>query len=539
MTDAGAILRVRSIAHTSTGGPDARRREGGILKRAPGVSLAVFEVTDTDLAGRIGRLSVGGRKIETPAFLPVVHPLKQQVPVSVISGMGFGAVITNAYITMARHPEGVDIHSLIGFDGVIMTDSGGYQVLEYGSVKAEPVQMAEYQAKIGSDIAVILDEPTGYPASRRHAESTVENTLRAARDSLPVISKKPPLWAGPVQGGTHQDLVRRSARSIAAMPFDLFAIGSPVELMNGYRFREVSSLVSAAKGALPPDRPVHLFGAGHPFMIPLAVALGCDMFDSASYILFAKEGRYMTSEGVRHLADMQELPCGCRACSSTDASALKEMPPGERTVKLAVHNLSVMRDELVTTREALREGRLWDHLTYRLRSHPSLTGSVPESMLELMEQGTGIDKPRALFLYDEADLAGPEVRRHRERVMARHSKWHERLRLVVPGDGWDGAFMMAQSLVREADKDGLDVAFFHPFFSVVPAALVPVYPLSQNGFPAVVGRGVLRDSVSFLSSFVKKQGYSGVQVVCREGGEAAARLILRSLAARRIPVSRA
>ncbi len=80
------------------------------------------------------------------------------------------------------------------------------------------------------------------------------------------------------------------------MGFQFFAIGSPVELMESYNFSISAQLIKTTKLSIP-DKPIHLFGAGHPLTIPLAVALGCDTFDSASYILYAKDNRYMYSHG--------------------------------------------------------------------------------------------------------------------------------------------------------------------------------------------------------------------------------------------------
>src|SRR2546426_8759452 len=94
-----------------------------------------FEVTETDLGGRVGRLTVGGRRATTPCLLPVVHPVHQIIPASELRSMGFEAVMTNSLILYKRErDEGKarGIRSILGFDGLVMTDSGGYQVLEYG-----------------------------------------------------------------------------------------------------------------------------------------------------------------------------------------------------------------------------------------------------------------------------------------------------------------------------------------------------------------------------------------------------------------------
>ena len=101
-------------------------------------SINLFEILKSDLAGRIGVIHTNHGKIETPAYVPVIHPVKQTIPSKKIKEMGFDLVITNAYITRNNYGDEAvkkGIHKIIDFDGSIMTDSGGYQVLEYGDVK--------------------------------------------------------------------------------------------------------------------------------------------------------------------------------------------------------------------------------------------------------------------------------------------------------------------------------------------------------------------------------------------------------------------
>ena len=125
----------------------------------------MFEVRHSDLAGRIGRLQTLHGTVETPAFVPVVHPVRQTVSTQFLKKMGFDLVITNAYITLRHYGEEArrrGIHDIINYDGAVMTDSGGYQVLEYGSVEVEPAMMARFENDIKSDIPIPLDRPTGY-----------------------------------------------------------------------------------------------------------------------------------------------------------------------------------------------------------------------------------------------------------------------------------------------------------------------------------------------------------------------------------------
>ena len=134
----------------------------------------LFEISKCDLAARIGTLETNHGKVQTPAFVPVIHPVKQSIPASKLKKMGFDMVITNAYITMKNYgQEAVErgIHDIIKYDGSVMTDSGGYQVLEYGKVDVTPEAMATFESGIGSDIAIPLDKPTGFGMPERKAKS--------------------------------------------------------------------------------------------------------------------------------------------------------------------------------------------------------------------------------------------------------------------------------------------------------------------------------------------------------------------------------
>ena len=118
----------------------------------------LFEISKTDLAGRIGTIDTNHGKIETPAYVPVIHPVKQTIPSKKIKEIGFDLVITNAYITRNNYGDKAvkkGIHKIIDYDKGIMTDSGGYQVLEYGDVPVQPTEMAEFEQGIMTDFAKI------------------------------------------------------------------------------------------------------------------------------------------------------------------------------------------------------------------------------------------------------------------------------------------------------------------------------------------------------------------------------------------------
>ena len=144
----------------------------------------------TDLAARIGKLSTPHGSFETPAFVPVIHPVKQQITPNFLKSLGFECIITNAYITFKHYGDEArkqGIHDIVNFDGPIMTDSGGYQVLEYGKVNVTPSTMAQFELDIRSDIPVPLDKPTGYGLSFDIAKSYVDETNSNIDETIAVI----------------------------------------------------------------------------------------------------------------------------------------------------------------------------------------------------------------------------------------------------------------------------------------------------------------------------------------------------------------
>jgi len=177
-----------------------------------------FEIKDKDLAGRIGKLKTKSGVLETPVFFPVINPLKQEreVPISELKRIGFKQVITNAYIIKKNYGDralSVGVHKLIDFDGVVMTDSGAYQLLIYGGNKVhiDPLDIVVYQERLGSDIAVIADVPTRDDSSYEEALMSVKETIRRAQMVEELISNSETLWVLPIQGGIYLDLVKYSA----------------------------------------------------------------------------------------------------------------------------------------------------------------------------------------------------------------------------------------------------------------------------------------------------------------------------------------
>ena len=192
-----------------------------------------------------------------------------------------------------------------------------------------------------------------------------------------------------MQGAEHLDLVKKSADLLDKMHFQMFALGSPVQLMQAYEYAILADIIATVKRTIP-SKPIHLFGAGHPLTIPLAVALGCDTFDSASYVLYARDNRYMHQNGTSRLEDLIYFSCQCPVCTSYTPTELLGTPWDKRIDELAKHNLYVLRAEVLAVKQAIRDGRLWEYVTQKARAHPKLTEAVMNfSRYEFLDVGTG------------------------------------------------------------------------------------------------------------------------------------------------------
>ncbi len=444
----------------------------------------MFEILKTDLAGRIGILQTNHGKIETPAFVPVIHPVNQSIPSKKIREIGFDLVITNAYITMNRYGDEATkrgIHDIINFDGAIMTDSGGYQVLEYGKVNVEPEAMAEFERKIMTDFAIPLDKPTGYGLSKKKATEYVEHTLKVSKKTIDNRDDNGQIWIGPIQGAEHLDLVRRSTRELIKYGYQMLAFGSPVEVMEAYEYRLLAKMIVEAKKHIPASIPLHLFGAGHPLTIPIAIALGCDTFDSASYMLYAKHDRYISEDRTNRLDEMQYFSCTCEICRKYTPKELSETPKEQRTQEIALHNLYSIKAEVDRTKEAIHEGRLWEYVTKKMMAHPKLyeTIEVFTENSKFLAKTTPKFKERALFLFGPNDQFRPEISSYH--AVARNFK-SDKKELVLVSDSQDKPFYLSKSyrqLQKKYDSSKVQFCQFNPILGIIPLEISDLYPAAH------------------------------------------------------------
>ena len=439
----------------------------------------MFEIRDIDLHGRTGRLFTQSGVIETPAFFPVVDIHRQEVPLDVIREVGFNQVITNAYIYYKRlEREGSqprDIHEVLGFNGVVMTDSGAYQILHYGRhIPVSQSDIIRFQQRINSDISVILDIPTG-KVSRHQAEMSVKLTLERAREAVPLLDDKR-IWVLPIQGGEYLDLVALSAKKARELDkYGMYGIGSPTVFLEKYEFSTVLRIVKTAKRYLKEGLPVHLFGAGHPLLIPYAVALGVDTFDSASYILYARDGRIFTNLGVDRIDRVNRIVCPCNIYGKRTYSSesLLSMSSEDRTRILATYNLCYIWRTMEETREHLREGRLWDLLEAYSKHHPRIyeayleVATAQDLLLSSSPRIKGV--VRGVRVYDKTSILNPKIKYYSDKIYKYNFKINNRRKVVL------------RPLPRNPEEcrnneENVYVLYYDPILLIVPEELCGVYP---------------------------------------------------------------
>lgn len=472
----------------------------------------------------MGELRTRRGTIETPYLFPVIDMARQEVSLAELMAVGFQAVTINAYLLLKRGHRG-SIHELLGtHELVVMTDSGAYQLLEYGSIDVDNETIVEFQKEIDSDIAVILDVPTGDSYDRDWALYTVEETLRRAQSVANKLDRDKRLWVLPVQGGLHLDLVEKSAAESAKLDFDLYALGSPTRMLEKYRYDLVIDMVAASRKHIPPAKPLHLFGAGHPMMIPFAVAMGVDLFDSSSYILFARDGRYVTSSGTRRLEQLSCLPCCCPVCSKLDVTELLELEPSERTRLLATHNLYAIQLVLRETKQAIKEGRLWELLEEYSRKHPSLRralGLIARKHANYLEKldpryNSGA---RAPLIYSTLSLTNPRISRALKYVRKQYTPPRTVKRLIMLP-----RFRRDEESITEEDH----VVYYDELLGIIPSELSRTYPLGHAVTPGLNEKGPSPRLIKAILSYLRRHGESypdsKTVVLCAEWRASSSRL---------------
>ncbi|MGC8645644.1 MAG: tRNA guanosine(15) transglycosylase TgtA [Thermoplasmata archaeon] len=424
----------------------------------------MFQILHRDSLARIGELEVKGKRVLTPLLLPVIHPFKPEPWISEVKRLHLSAVITNSY-TMKKggFREGEDIHSLLKFEGVVMTDSGTFQEHMYGPLDAGNLEMVNYQISVGSDIVTIRDVFSEVGHSEERIESDIyENYKRG----LEAISKTNSYLALPVQGGLVKGLRAKSATLMSSLGGEYYPIGGIVPLMERYMYSEVVEAILISKMNMRPSSVIHAFGAGHPMFFPLLFLIGVDVVDSSAYIKYARDNRILTETGTLELGDVNESLPPSPYLDPYTKKELEKMETEERTRILGLHNLYVSVMEITRIREEIMAENIWNYAEYRAHSHPSLLAALRKILeyYEYLEKFEPRSRKSPILYLGEETLQRPLVRRFRERVS-------------IPGPCYRIA---GKPYSYYADEP---VECVETGFGNIPLYLDETYPVAQSLFP--------------------------------------------------------
>ncbi len=469
-----------------------------------------FEIKDRDASGRICNFITKHGTVTTPNLMPVINPNKMIItPKEMKKLFGVQIVITNAYIIskdkiLKNKALEKGVHQLIDFDGPVMTDSGTFQSYIYGDIDLDPIEIVKFQRDIGSDIGTILDIFVTPEQTKTKAEKGVRETISRAKQSIKI--KEDMNIACTIQGSIYPDLREKCARELSEIDADFFPIGGVVPLMENQRYTDLIRCILYSKKGLNPSKPVHLFGAGHPLIFPLAVALGCDFFDSSAYVKYASDDRIIFYWGTEKLEDLNELPCSCPICSKYTASELKKMDKKDRILKIAKHNLYISFTEMKKIRNAISNGSLWELVERRANSNPHLLEALNElkkkDNKKFLEQFEPISKDNALFYTGDQTIHRPIIYRCHNRLMDRYEFDYKNI-VVFPEGGKPYSNYFSEQ-VKKIHKSNVNI-IVNSNLGPVPIELDEMYPFAQSIFPKIIDNETEKEVRKVFSDFIKNK----------------------------------
>lgn len=349
-----------------------------------------FDLKNTQGRARRGALQFERGMVQTPAFMPVgtYGSVKTMSPEEVRE-TGAEIILGNTFHLMLRPGTEVieahgDLHDFMRWDGPILTDSGGFQVfslaemrkiteegvtfrspVDGSKVKLTPERSMEVQQALGSDIIMIFDECTPYPATEQQAADSMRMSLRWAQRSRDAHGEHKSALFGIVQGGMYESLRQESADGLINIGFDGYAIGG---LSVGEPMDERNAVLDYTTPMLPADKPRYLMGVGKPEDIVEAVRRGIDMFDCVMPTRNARNGDLFTATGkvrlrnAKYLTDTGpiEAGCDCYTCKNYSRSYLKHLDRCNEILGLrlnTIHNLSYYQRLMSGIRASIEENR--------------------------------------------------------------------------------------------------------------------------------------------------------------------------------------
>ena len=355
-----------------------------------------FEKIATQGKARRGRLTFPRGVVETPAFMPVgtYGTVKGMLPKD-IEGIGAQIILGNTFHLMLRPGTEIvrlhgDLHDFMQWQGPILTDSGGFQVFSLGKMRKiteqgvtfqspvngskvfiDPERSMEVQRELGSDIVMIFDECTPYPATETEAATSMRLSLRWAKRSKEAHGDSPSALFGIVQGGMYEHLRDESLEGLTEIGFDGYAIGG---LSVGEPKDEMVKVLDHLAHRMPEDKPRYLMGVGKPEDLVEGVRRGVDMFDCVMPTRNARNGHLFTDTGVVKLrnasnkTDTRPLDetCDCYTCQNFSRAYLHHLDKCKEILGSqlnTIHNLRYYQRLMAGLREAIEQGKLDDFVT--------------------------------------------------------------------------------------------------------------------------------------------------------------------------------
>jgi len=364
-----------------------------------------FEILRTDGAARRARLTLAHGAVDTPAFMPVgTYGAVKAVSPLELREVGAQMVLSNTFHLWLR--PGVEVigehgglHRFMGWDGPILTDSGGYQVFSLGALRKitdagvqfrspvngdrcflSPEEALRIQGVLGSDVAMVFDECTPFPATEGQAADSMRLSLRWAERSRHAHAGNANALFGIVQGGMYQHLREESVRGLQAIGFDGYAIGG---LSVGEPKQDMLRVLRQTAPALPADRPRYLMGVGTPEDMVEAVLAGIDLFDCVLPTRNARNGWLFTRDGTIKLRNSQyrtdtrpvDAACGCITCRGFTRAYLHHLQRVNEMLGArlnSLHNLHYYQELMQGLRAAIAAADLSGFVAaFRARRHGS------------------------------------------------------------------------------------------------------------------------------------------------------------------------
>ena len=355
------------------------------------VNILEFKISATDAKARRGKLNLLSGVVETPAFMPVgtYGSVKGLTP-DQVKQTGADVVLGNTFHLMLR--PGTDVvehqgglHKFINWNGPILTDSGGFQVFSLGEMRKiseegvtfrSPVDGSEIflgpedaikiQHRLGSDVVMVFDECTPFPASEQEAKKSMELSMRWAERCRSAHGNNEAALFGIVQGGMFKELRDESLQRLMDIGFDGYALGG---LSVGEPKDQMRNIVEYCGERMPAEKPRYLMGVGTPEDIVYAVSQGIDMFDCVMPTRNARNGHIFTSQGLLRLRNKRfrndsrplDVNCDCYTCKNFSRAYLHHLDKCKEMLGAqlnTIHNLSYYQSVMSGLRGAIEKGRL-------------------------------------------------------------------------------------------------------------------------------------------------------------------------------------